>query len=220
MGKKHRVGALPATTVAVAGITLLDIVGAHAAPPPPMPIYSWTGFYIGAEAGGAWQNYSFGGSFDGFSGSNSSGLAGVFGGYNKRWGNWVIGGEANLDGLFSNNTTPVPGASFTPSIGWEAAIRLRSGYLFAPQVLVYGTVGPAWTNVRAAFPSVTGTDTSLGWTVGAGIEFRIAPNWSARVEYDFSHFSARPFDDLPTSLDVHAFKAGIAVPLPKGSSDR
>jgi hypothetical protein len=29
--------------------------------------------------------------------------------------------------------------------------------------------------------------------------------------------AARPFDDLPTSLDVHAFKVGIDVPLGKGS---
>ena len=217
MGKKHRVRALPATTIAVAGITLLDIVGAQAAAPIEyVKVYSWSGFYIGGQFGGAWQNYSFGGSFDGFSTHTSSFLAGAYGGYNQRFGNFVFGAEANLDGLTGNNS-PVFGTSLTPSIGWEAAIRGRGGYLFTPSTLGYVAVGPAWTNVRASFPSITQSDSSLGWTVGAGLEMTLpfANNLRFRVEYDFSHFSARPFDDLPTSLDVHALKAGIAVPLGK-----
>lgn len=72
--------------------------------------------------------------------------------------------------------------------------------------------------MKASFPSISQSDSSLGWTVGGGVEFKVAPNWNVRIEYDFSHFSARPFDDLPTSLDVHAFKAGIAVPLGKGGA--
>lgn len=216
MGKKHRVRALPATTIVVAGITLLDIAGAQAVPPVDYAkVYSWTGFYIGGEVGGSWQHYNFGGSFDGFGTSTSSFLGGGFGGYNKRFGNFVFGAEANLDGLTGNNT-PVFGTSLTPSIGWEAALRGRGGYLFTPSTLGYIAVGPAWTNVRASFPSITQTDTTTGWTVGAGLEMALPMgNMRFRVEYDFSHFSARPFEDLPTSLDVHAFKAGLAVPIPK-----
>jgi len=36
--------------------------------------------------------------------------------------------------------------------------------------------------------STNASATKLGWTVGAGVEYAFAPNWSARVEYRYSDF--------------------------------
>jgi outer membrane immunogenic protein len=64
----------------------------------------------------------------------------------------------------------------------------------------------------------TADDTRWGWTVGAGIEYAFASNWSAKVEYDFMDFGKQraTFSGpavLPFNFDidqhVHVVKAGI-----------
>jgi outer membrane immunogenic protein len=35
---------------------------------------------------------------------------------------------------------------------------------------------------RPLFPC-SGTNTRVGWTIGAGIEYEFTPDWSAKVEY-------------------------------------
>ena len=47
---------------------------------------------------------------------------------------------------------------------------------------------------RAFVAGTTGDDTRWGGTVGAGLEFGFAPNWSAAVEYDhlFMRTAATP----------------------------
>jgi outer membrane immunogenic protein len=84
--------------------------------------------------------------------------------------------------------------------GFET-VRARVGYAWNDVVLLYGTGGWAWTNssVKAnpscfgpACPAATipfsgGTasvsNTSSGWTAGAGVEWGFSQNWTARVEY-------------------------------------
>ncbi len=60
--------------------------------------------------------------------------------------------------------------------------------------------------------------TRTGWTAGAGIEYGITRNLSAKVEYDFLGFGsqalnfATPTTPLYTSnanLNVHEVKAGL-----------
>jgi outer membrane immunogenic protein len=46
--------------------------------------------------------------------------------------------------------------------------------------LTFGNGGiPATTFI------VANTNTQVGWTAGAGIEYAFAPNWSAKVEYNY-----------------------------------
>jgi outer membrane immunogenic protein len=71
-----------------------------APPPPPAPIFSWTGFYIGGELGGAWANGHVNDSLYGLNGSsNHDGwLGGAVVGYNYQTSNVVFGIEADFDG--------------------------------------------------------------------------------------------------------------------------
>ena len=74
---------------------------------------------------------------------------------------------------------------------WFGTSRTRLGVLWSPNVLLYGTAGIAYGQVKdtatftAPGASVTGTfkDVKAGWTAGAGIEGAFGGGWSAKLEY-------------------------------------
>ena len=52
------------------------------------------------------------------------------------------------------------------------------------RVIPYVTGGLAVGDIRANRPGFAGvSDTKAGWTLGAGIEAAIAPNWTAKLAY-------------------------------------
>ncbi|MGA8616573.1 MAG: outer membrane beta-barrel protein [Xanthobacteraceae bacterium] len=139
------------------------------------PIYNWTGFYVGGNAGYAWGNandaMALGGSWltDG-SGDNlvlnplgngqlhpNGFTGGIQVGYNFQTGHWVTGVEADatyfgLKEQFSNTVTnafsgdPYTFASSFES-SWLVTVRPRIGYAF-DRLLVYATGGLAITNQK------------------------------------------------------------------------
>jgi outer membrane immunogenic protein len=60
------------------------------------------------------------------------------------------------------------------SIDWLASLRGRLGYLIQPRLLVYGTAGLGLVN---------GGGTDASFVYGLGVEGKITPTMSARVEY-------------------------------------
>jgi outer membrane immunogenic protein len=198
-----------------------------APPPPPLPVvWSWTGWYIGSNFGwiGSTDNTITNTATDGgaaglgaalaagaipgtVSASHSNFIGGGQIGYNWQWGtNWVLGLEADFDGIASPSTTVItafPGsAAIVPlQTGYARAldslgtVRARVGYLSSPSLLWYATGGLAYgeTKLQTAFACATCgppvstvnlTDNMLvGWTAGAGVEWRFAPQWSVKAEY-------------------------------------
>ena len=69
---------------------------------------------------------------------------------------------------------------------------------------------------RSGRPSPSTSDHRDGYTVGAGLEYMFAPNWSAKVEYQYYDFGNAAFT-APVALapfgsfrnDEHTVKAGI-----------
>ena len=148
------------------------------APPPvlPMyiPMYSWTGFYVGGNVGYGWGNgdTSFSplptaaGFIDLAPTTLNPNPKGVLGGaqigYNWQAGSWVWGVEADIQGADINGSaiqspiiqfdgTPFgAGSALTASekIDWFGTVRGRLGYAGAPQVLLYATGGLAYGDVR------------------------------------------------------------------------
>lgn len=134
------------------------------------PEYNWSGFYIGADAGGAWIRGDAYTSFiepgnivGGFSALNqsrrleSSGfIGGVYAGYNWQVTKWVVGIEGDISGIANSNTTATApnlsragallagGFVFNRSQDWLSTVRGRVGYLVAPNVLLYATGGVAF----------------------------------------------------------------------------
>ncbi len=180
----------------------------YAPMPPPMPFYNWSGPYIGANGGGAFGTSSWsGGGFSSGNFNTSGGLAGGTLGFNTQWGPLVLGIEGdgdwtNLSGS-STSVCGVPGCQ--TGSDWLATVRGRIGGAF-DRVLFYGTGGVAFAPINSGVvggPSESHTE--VGWTAGAGLEFAIAPRWTAKVEYLYVYLQ-------PSSCTADCIGAGTPTP--------
>lgn len=148
------------------------------------PVFNWTGAYIGLNAGGGWGKSDWNGAGVDF--DVSGGLVGATVGYNWQFGAWVLGGEADID------WTNIKGSSTSGNCGapscetkneFLSTIRGRLGYSF-DRFLPYVTGGAAIGNIMASSAGFATVDeTNVGWTVGTGVEFAFAPQWTAKIEY-------------------------------------
>jgi outer membrane immunogenic protein len=200
---------LIATTVAGFAADLPVKAAPYFAPP---PVFSWTGFYVGGNAGYGWGNANdstaLGGAWlvdgtrdnlilsplgngqlhpNGFTG-------GIQAGYNFQAGQWVTGIEADanyfgLKGQFSRTVTNAfSGSPYTFASSfesdWLVTVRPRIGYAFG-HLLVYATGGLAVANQR---PSQNITQLNLVFTE-AGSVSKTTVGWTAGagVEYAFDN---------------------------------
>lgn len=146
------------------------------------PVFNWTGAYIGLNGGGGWGTSNWNGLPN--SASVSGGLVGGTVGYNWQFGTWVLGLEGDIDWSgISGSTNAAACPSCTTHNDFLSTIRGRAGYSF-DRWLPYVTGGAAIGNIRATNPGLADINqTNVGWTVGAGVEYAFAPNWSAKLEY-------------------------------------
>ena len=156
---------------------------AYKAPAVYAPIFTWTGGYVGINGGYGWGRSDWTGY--GAEPRVSGGLVGLTLGYNWQTGPWVFGLEGDIDwsdirGGFTNAACPT-GCETRNS--WLGTARGRLGYAI-DRVMPYVTGGLAVGDIRTTQAGFTGArETNAGWTVGAGIEAALAPNWTAKVEY-------------------------------------
>lgn len=182
---------LAATTLGVGAAAAADMP-ARTAPSPmysPAPVFSWTGFYVGANAGYGWAQTSI----TGISGaSNLNGfLGGIQIGYNWQGNSpLVFGIEADyqLSGQSHTDSGTIGGIAYSvkQELPWIGTVRGRVGYAF-DRAMIYATGGVAYMNYKlsvTALGTTVSDDTSkAGWTAGGGIEWMFAPRWSAKAEY-------------------------------------
>jgi outer membrane immunogenic protein len=211
------------TTLASSAL-LVASIAAHAADmpvkakpaPPPAPLpppFSWTGFYVGGNVGGAWAHGSVTDSRFGlnFSNGNNNGvfIGGGQVGFNYQVNNFVFGAEGDFDWAANNNKTgngvliPALGSTFrvTSNDRWLSTAAARFG-VAVDRLLFYGKAGGGWvgnssfmvTNVTTG-TSITSSNanTSSGWLVGGGVEWAFTNNLSAKIEYDYLGLSGRTF---------------------------
>jgi len=189
------------------------------------PIYNWTGFYIGGHIGGAFGgNSGFAGTTGG--GNNSSFLGGVQAGADYQFApSWVLGVEGQYSWLASNNnavTFTTPGLVYTNNQRALGSFTGRVGYTWGP-ALLYVKGGYAYSDYNQSL-TLGGVPQAFllngghhdGYTVGAGLEYMFAQNWSAKVEYQYYDFGKTSFVTPAvltgfgsTRNDEHTVKAGI-----------
>jgi outer membrane immunogenic protein len=211
---------LVALAALAAAADMRPVTRAPVAPAPVVQVYNWTGFYIGGHVGGA-----FAGS-DTFNGSDGRFLGGGQVGFDYQFApNWVVGIEGQYSWLGANDSN---GLAFAPAglatldnrgIG---SVTGRLGYAWGP-VLLYGKGGYAVVD-RELNVSQFGTPVAFstsgrgkdGYTVGAGLEYMFAPNWSAKAEYQYYDFGKTTIDTGPAAIvgssfknDEHTVKAGV-----------
>jgi outer membrane immunogenic protein len=147
------------------------------------PPFTWTGFYVGINGGGAFGRSSFGPAFP-TAFDTSGGLVGGTIGYNWQFNNFVFGleGDAAWADIRGN---AVCGAGVTCSVRSDflATVRGRLGYAF-DRFMPYVTGGLAVGNIRTGVTGFGTNDvTNAGYALGAGVEYAFARNWSAKLEY-------------------------------------
>jgi outer membrane immunogenic protein len=187
---------------------------------PAQLVYNWTGFYVGGHLGGAFAGNNSP------EGGNGRFLGGVQGGFDYQFApNWVTGFEAQYSWM-NNNTTGVVfpgGALVTGRNDQLGSVTGRLGYTWGP-ALLYAKGGYAWRDNNAIGVSVAGAPVPFattggqkgGYTVGAGLEYMFAPNWSAKAEYQYYNFGTTTFTAGPPAIvgsrfkdDEHTVKLGV-----------
>jgi outer membrane immunogenic protein len=142
-----------------------------------VPVFTWTGFYVGVNAGYGWNSndsITVGGvRFDlddegGF-------VGGAQAGYNYQIGSFVVGLEGDIqyadfggDDRFDFDGDGIADDDFNNS-DWFGTVRARAGVAF-DRALIYATGGFAFA------------DDATGWTVGGGLEYAFTNNLSAKIE--------------------------------------
>jgi outer membrane immunogenic protein len=161
------------------------------APEPVSYGYNWSGFYIGAHGGGGWSSkcFTFAGADEGCH-DGDGWLGGGQVGFNMQTGQFVFGLEfsgswADISG--NHNALLTPGDTYGSEANTILLFTGRVGMTF-DRMLLYVTGGGAW--VRDEFTYNSGVVDSVkqnrtGWTVGAGIEYGLAPNWSIAAQYNY-----------------------------------
>jgi outer membrane immunogenic protein len=205
-----------AVTAMVGSAYAADLPSRRAPPPmayaPPVPIFTWTGLYVGINAGAAFRGNSnivypssaFGGAvpLPGLSTNTSNNARFIGGGqvgYNWQINQFVLGVETDFQGLTRANNNLYGGYGSNGGAGYLGTVRGRLGVAM-DRFLVYGTGGFAYGNTNsnntviglnnfgapAYFTNYSNNNIRVGYAVGAGVEYAFTPNWSVKVEYLFA----------------------------------
>ncbi len=190
--------------------------------PPETPLASpaaasnpWEGFYVGGHVGYAFGTSSYQSNPPAWPAAGSVGLYGEDGQFGPLYGGLQAGYNHvtpsglmfGLEADFSfpdkmNSNLPLIYSPVGPSVVNDkieifGSVRGRIGYAFG-NWLIYGAGGFAYDRDLATSTDTAGDVDSAyfwrpGWTAGAGVEVRLSPNWSAKLEYsymDFGHANA------------------------------
>jgi outer membrane immunogenic protein len=182
------------------------------APAPPIPLFTWTGVYVGGQIG-----YEFGRDSDtttpaGFrTGGQPKGVIGgahvgynfstqglpVFGGFLGTGG--VFGVEGDVDGSSARSNYAFGAFNATTRDQIQGSVRGRLG-IAVDRVLFYATGGAAFGGLKNTYTNIGPTalngaidsisKTRVGYTVGGGVEYALTNNWLVRAEYRYTDFGS------------------------------
>ena len=213
------------------------IPGSRSGPSPGYqpPVWSWTGFYIGADVGYGWSNvdHSLTNNALNVSTKPSGSIGGIYAGYNWQMGRLVAGLETDVAWANITDTVGVVGkiglvpfaVQAEDKLHWLGTARARLGFLPVQSLMIYGSGGVAYagieenvissngsSSIQSSFAqSFSASDTHFGWAIGAGAEWAITSNLLTRAEwlhYDLS--STSNAFDARTSRSGNVVRTGLS----------
>lgn len=215
------------------------------------PVYNWTGFYAGLNAGYGWSSSSFNLTGDNIAGQkwidglignpnrsfdNSGFVGGGQIGYNWQINQrWVAGVETDINfaDVRGRNSIPEVTGTFANTsfdtdrrLEWFGTLRGRLGVSPLDRLLIYATGGLAYGKVTSGANYVNGSGILLfggvqpdgsgvicnvgtcivgggsrvaaGWTIGGGLEWAVANNWSVKAEYLYMNLGNQTIHSINT----------------------
>lgn len=211
------------SSVALTALT----TAAFAAPPAHSAPWNWTGFYVGANAGGIWSQH---GVYEtdvtapflgppalipgGANVLEPGGvLGGVQAGFNWQVSSIVLGIEAEFDATSLSAHFDYPGyfggtATHSARLSSFGDIRGRIGATFG-RWLPYATAGIVFADLQHSLVdpslpfSLARSSPATGWIAGAGVEYALNKHWSIKIEYLYMQFP-----------DVTKVLAGVTPGIP------
>jgi outer membrane immunogenic protein len=182
----------------------------------PTPAYNWTGFYIGASAGGEWE--SIDGNFTlgpgDWSVSQTRGMWDGHVGAQYQWNSVVFGVEGDYVGLFGNNNGSTSGCGLGCAVGASMSSQLvdhiwtvggKLGWAWGPW-MAYASGGYANTKVDNSFFNVNGVFVEStrtqhdGAYVGGGFDWQVwnTPGGALVAGIEYRHYWFNSVTATPT----------------------
>jgi outer membrane immunogenic protein len=145
---------------------------------------------------------------------------------------WLAGLEADFSGADISGSNSVAGnfgrvMNANERLDWVGTLRGRVGFLPSSTFLVYATGGLAYGQAKlSTFLTRTNlggcpspnqceagsvSDTKVGWTIGGGVEWAFALNWSVRAEYLFVDLGNLSHNMTDPNFPAELF--GASIPL-------
>jgi outer membrane immunogenic protein len=182
-----------------------------------VPVFSWTGFYVGVNAGGAWNRSNWVDHDDptlmpAFDTNGRSFVGGGHVGYNYQFGQIVLGVEGDFQFLKLNGTgqcSNVAGTVCNTKQDSLGSIRGRVGYAGIDRTLLYFTGGAGFTRYKfeQSVPAGAGgwnSSSRMGLAVGGGVEYALTNDWIVGIQYSYYDFGTRTSGGGagPVNIDV------------------
>lgn len=197
------------------------------APPVVAPIVTnWSGFYIGGFGGYGWSdrvsaNFVGGPALPFVTNKLDGGFGGGTLGFNWQapGSQFVWGIEVDAAGSDINGVDGFGPVDIRNRINAFGSVTGRIGVAF-DSALLYVKGGYGWANNKLnvdvfGVNILSESNTHSGWTIGAGLEYMFAPNWSAKVEYQYYDLGKETYAAglIPGGIEgkaaLHTVKAGV-----------
>ena len=169
-------------------------------------IYSWDGAYLGVYGGANWLRGELDTGPTSTTRTSAGGLLGTFAGWNAQLDNNIVLG---LEGDVGYNWNEKKYGSLKAGTDWSGAVRARVGYAL-DDALIYGAVG--WTGTQAYLEDPAAKDTKKmlnGYTLGAGVDYKLTEAIFARGEYRFNDYGERKLNNTNVDFKQHAVIFGV-----------